>query len=356
MSLEKINRRKFLSRLIAGSAGTLFLPSLSQTGFSKTFPSLKTNREQSRIFVERAFFTMGTIVTISAYGEDEARVHHAVAKAFHAIQEVDDLMSVYKEDSEVSMLNAAAGQEMIRVHTSIIRILSYAKSFSSFTSGSFDITIEPLMQLWGFRNQTKVLSRIPTDREIRQTLDTIGSQNIFIDEKENRVGFLHPNSRIDLGGIAVGYSVDRAVNVLHDEGIESAFINHSGDAFALGSPPDSDGWNIAIPHPQNPDDVIESFTLRDKAVSTSGNYHSYTECQSKRFGHILDPHRGIPGEGMLSATIIADSSIEADALATGLFCMGKEKLEEAMRHLPGTDVFSVYADGDSIGTTWIKNV
>jgi len=307
-------RRDFLKRFVRMGVGFVLLFPFSKI-LGRCHPT-------SAVAVTRSLFTMGTKVNITAYGESMRHCNHAINLAFGEFNAIDHLMSVFKQDSQLSQLNANAGREAVAVDSRIIEVLETTEQFSQTTDGAFDVTIEPLMQLWGFRNEQQTK---PNDRQIAEALEAVGYRNIVINKKENTVGLLNRKSRIDLGGIAVGYSVDRAVHILRSEGIEQALINHSGDIYALGTPPDADAWEIGIVDPQNTDSIITKVALRDQALSTSGSYNNYILYDGIRFGHLLDPKRGIPVDPVLSLTVIADLCITADALSTGCFIAGIEQ-------------------------------
>ncbi|KAB2878822.1 FAD:protein FMN transferase [bacterium] len=277
--------------------------------------------------VERAFYTMGTIVKISAYGDSVRNIHQAITKAQEEFQRLDSVMSVYRSDSHVSFINKAAGRNEVPVDRSVIDILRSAKIFYEKTGGSFNICIEPMMRLWGFRNESKTISRMPSDRELYRAIETISINHLVINDRGNTAGLSNEGSAIDLGGIAVGYSVDRAAKILQSEGIENFLINHSGDIYASGTPPESSGWVISIPDPQKPSDLIKTVSIRDRAVSTSGNYESFVAHLDKKFGHILDPQTGYPCDRLLSLTTVCSTAMEADAYSTGYFCNGNVPAE-----------------------------
>lgn len=321
------SRREFLKRSVQIAPGLALLSSIPSFLKGKTL-------QGEPAYVERAVYTMGTVVTLSAYGENYTKVNQAITKAFQEIQRIDTLMSVYKPASQLSLINRNAGNAPVHVERDLINIIASAKRFHTLTKGEFDITIEPLMELWGFRNEQPALDHVPSDKELQSRLDAVGFSNIVVDEREQSVGLSNPRTRLDLGGIAVGYSVDRAIAMLKSEGIESAFLNHSGDAFAIGTPEDSDGWEIGIPNPLQPKEMMARYTIRDQAVSTSGSYEKYVTVNAEQFGHILDPRTGKPGTMMQSATVFAPTSLEADALSTGLFCMDKNAAQQLVSKMP----------------------
>lgn len=333
---KSYSRREFLKKSAQTASGFALLSSVPSLLRASAF-------RDSPVLIERAFYTMGTTVTIAAYGESRSHVNRAITCAFRTIQHCDNVMSLYKPESDLCRLNRSGGREPVRVDSSIIDLLRHAEHFYHLSSGAFDITIEPLMHLWGFRNERDERVSIPSDHSIEKVLKAVGIENVVV-EDEHHVGFRNPQTKIDLGGIAVGYSVDAAVEVLKQEGIESAFINHSGDAYALGAPPDSDGWEIGIPNPLNTRELVSRFTLRNKAVSTSGNYEKNIRIRGEIFGHILNPHTGRPGNAANSTTLIADSSLVADALSTGLFCLDDRRQVDPVNRIPGTELIRIEGD------------
>jgi thiamine biosynthesis lipoprotein len=213
-------------------------------------------------------------------------------------------------------VNAAAGKSEVDVESFVVEVVNRAMHYSMQTNGVFDCTIEPLMKLWGFRGNTTM--KIPSNKEIYAAMDAVGFKNTSV--RKNSIGLLHRNSSIDLGGIAVGYTVDRMTAILKQEGIESALINHSGDIFAIGAPHGKNGWEISIPNPADRNETIETVRLSNQAISTSGSYEKFVEYEGERFGHIIDPSTGIPTRKYASISVIADTSLEADIFSTAWFC------------------------------------
>jgi thiamine biosynthesis lipoprotein len=305
------SRRDFLKNTTRLAFGGLFL---------KDIPSF--SEKTNPVLVQRAFYTMGTIVTITAYGPSAQEIHRAITKTQEEFQRIDELMSVYNPDSHVSMVNHFAGKKEVHVDRFIIDVLISARNFYEKTQGAFNICVEPMMRLWGFRNDARTLQKMPSDREIYRALEASLISHLVINEKENTAGLLHKDASLDLGGIAVGYSVDRAAAIFKAEGIDNFLINHSGDIFAAGSPPGQNGWIISIPDPKNPAEMITSFSIKDRAISTSGNYESFVTIHDKHFGHIMNPQAGYPSDRMQIFTAICSTAIEADAYSTGYFCNG----------------------------------
>jgi thiamine biosynthesis lipoprotein len=327
------SRRNFLKRAMQSCAGVVLMSSLPEWLHARNAPG--------RAYLERACFAMGTVVTISAYGENKKHVLNATTRAFDEIRRIDRLMSVYQPMSQVSTVNRLASREPVVVDKDLIEIIEDARRFGMLTNGEFDITLEPLMELWGFRDDARGSRRMPTDREIAAAVEAAGIKNVILDVTECTISLLNPQCRIDLGGIAVGYSVDQAVKTLKAEGIESAFINHSGDAYALGHPEHTEGWEIAIPNPLQPQEMIYTLRLRDRAMSTSGNYEKVVSYDQNRYGHIIDPRTGRPASQVLSMSVVSNTSVSADALSTGVFVTGVERGRDLISRHGASDFIAV---------------
>jgi len=307
----KIDRRAFLSqvgRTASAAALGSVLPSI-----------IRPASMRDSAIVERTVFAMGTTVSITAHGPDRALLLSATTRAFEELTRMDRLLSVFCGSSEISSLNHAAGREPIRISPATAELLRSASIFSQLSDGSFDITVEPLMDLWGFRERPH--RRWPSDRELAEAREGLGWRRV--DVSPDGWAFLtHPRTRIDVGGIGVGFTVDRMGEILRREGVTSALIDHSGDLLAIGSPPDEDGWPVAIPDPLDPETLLVHMSLCDRAISTSSNRRTTRMLDGIMIGHIVDPRTGKNPEGPLSVTVVAPTSTEADALSTTLFVEG----------------------------------
>jgi len=343
-----VSRREFLNRSASLAFGFVLVSPFSPflLAPSRLCRELveKSTLPRTSTVVHRATFTMGTIVQVSACGENRAHCNHAIERMFAEFYRIDRLMSVYKADSQISQINRQAGRSGVRVDQCLVEILELANRFSSFTDGAFDVTIEPLMELWGFRSDNPPQAGLrtrPSDREIAETLQAVGHRNVIIDQNSSTVGLAHPRSRIDLGGIAVGYSLDRAAEILRAEGIEGALINHSGDLFALGGPQEGDAWEVHIADPLQPETAITSVRIRDSALSTSGSYRNFLEIEGERFGHIMDPRNGFPRDAVLSTTAIAPKGVDADGLSTAAFVLGPQRSETVLNQFSNVELISI---------------
>lgn len=250
-------------------------------------------------------FLMDTLGEISCFSPDRAKALEAMDEAFREIGRIERLFSRYDGLSEISKINRMAGKRGVRVSPETFGIIERSIYYSRISKGSFDITVAPLK-----KGRYK---------------------DIILDKDASTVRFLDEDMKIDLGGIAKGYAVDRAKDVLSSHGIENALVDLGGNIFALGSPPGKDGWQIGIQHPTDKDAVIHRLELKDRAVATSGNY--------ERPSHILDPVTGAPVTGPLSVSVVADSAEMADAFSTAIFVMGTDYGVKLARTVKDVRVF-----------------
>ena len=266
---------------------------------------------------ESEIFALDTAITLKVYGSKRAQV---LKKLEDKINELDDMLSTGKETSEVSRLNRS-GEAVLS--PTVANLVKRSLGIYKKTDGLFDITIYPLMELWGFPTKNY---RVPSEKEIEEKLKLVGSDKIDFNEETRKISFKNKGMEIDFGGIGKGYITDELVKILTDEKVESAIINLGGNVFGFRKKPDGSLWNIAIRDPNEPDKYMAAIRLEDSAVITSGGYERYFEENGIIYHHILDPRTGKPSDsGLKSVSIISKDGTLADALSTSLFIMGEEK-------------------------------
>lgn len=265
---------------------------------------------------------MGTVVEITLQNPDQELKHRAMRMAFEELSRIESLMSRFKPDSELSRLNRLAARRPMQVSQEMIELLQISHKAWQLTSGGFNPTASPLLKLWGFYRQK---GRIPAAEEIEERLKLISFQNVIFDVDKMHVQFFKQGVELDFNAIAKGYAIDKAVQKLKAIGISRALVNAGGDIYALGGKESQGHWNIGIRDPQKTDQILAPIQLRDRAIVTSGNYENFFIINGRRYCHIINPQTGYPVEGMLSVTILAEQTALADALATGIFVLGKEK-------------------------------
>lgn len=282
-------------------------------------------------------FLLGTVVEITVIG-DRSSAQHAMKRAFDEIKRIDDLMNVYNENSEITRINRSAGKSAVIVSPDTLNVIEQSLKFAELTGGALDITVGPLMELWGFRGGKK---KVPSYKELSEKLPLVDYKKVVVDKAHSSVKAVSPGMQIDVGAIAVGYAVDRAVGVLKEEGIKSALVNAGGEIYALGSPPGKHAWRIGIQHPRRRGELLGILRLKDKAVSTSGDYENFFQVNGRRYCHIMNPKTGKPVEGIMSVTVIADGATEADALSTALFPLGAKGGMKLVEEHEGLDCIIV---------------
>ncbi|HET9251425.1 MAG TPA: FAD:protein FMN transferase [Candidatus Eisenbacteria bacterium] len=278
------------------------------------------SRERGATRLEIARPALGTWVRVVVEEDDGARGTRAVEAAFAAIRTVDLQMSVHREDSQVTRINAAAGQGSVHVDAAVQDVVERACAGARATSGLYDPTILPLMKLYGFYGTGR--DRYPTDREISAALERTGHRHVVIDRAAGTIGIARSGVAIDLGSIGKGYALDRAIDAIREHGVRSALVDVGGNVYGLGSPSGHpEGWTVGVLHPVT-GRVDRTFTLRDRAVATSGNAEQSRVLGGRRVGHLLDARRGRPADGPLSVSVEAENGTDSDRLSTTAFLLG----------------------------------
>jgi len=270
---------------------------------------------------EASHEAMGTEFTVAVYGRDQNFLAETVEQVFEEIDRIDQQMSNYKPESELSQINRLAASQDVLVTPNLFALLQTSLHYSEETGGGFDITVGPLMKAWGFfRGQ----GRVPSPAELKEVLKHVGYQHVKLDPARRTIHFDVPGIELDLGGIAKGYAVDRAVRVLRDNGITSAFVSSGmSSIYALGAPPGEKGWKITLRDPFDEKKAADVAYLKNYSMSVSGNYNKFFKLGGKMYSHIMDPHTGMPVEGMLSTTVFVATGTDSDALSK-LYVLGVE--------------------------------
>ena len=277
---------------------------------------------QSRLeLVRRSEPLLGTFVTVTVYAPTRAEGISVISAAFDEFRRVDALMSIHRPDSELSGLNARAAAEPVPVSADLFRVIGKAEEISERSEGSFDITIRPLAELWGFIWKEY---RLPTEEELKAVLPRVNYRLVDLCREKHTVHFLAAGVSLDLGGIAKGYAVDCAIGKLRSLGVTNAMVKAGGDLRVIGAPWGRTNWIVQLEDPRK-QGHRDKVSLRDAALSTSGNYENFFEINGARYSHILNPSTGYPVQGVAACTVIAPTCMESDAMATACLVYGVEK-------------------------------
>ena len=295
-----------------------------------------------------ARLAMATRFELILYGERESYLRAIGEEALEEISRVEAQLSFYRTDSDVTDLNLRGSSETVPVDPRFFRLLQKAQELSLQSEGAFDITVAPLMQVWGFVGGS---GSMPEASAIETARQRVGMQNVVLDEANYTVRFACEGVQIDLGAIGKGYAVDRAIDILRENEIENALL-HGGTStvFGLGSPPDSDGWTIGIqkPYSEEGDSPIAAVTLHNEALSVSAPHGKWFENEGKRYGHVIDPRTGYPTGNTLLAALVTPTATEGDALSTALLTLGSAWLPELSCLSP--NYRALVAETDANGT------
>ena len=261
-------------------------------------------------------FAMDTYMSLTAYG---AKAEDAVTAAIHEIQRLDAMFSVGNTDSDVTTANM---QGSATVSDETAYLVEQSLEISRKTDGAFDITIYPVMELWGFTTKNY---KVPQADELQETLKRVSYENASLKDHEL---VLKNNAQIDFGGIAKGYTSSRVMQIFKEYGIEHGMVNLGGNVQTLGTKTDGTAWRVAIQSPQGGNQYLGILETSDQAVITSGGYERYFEENGVTYHHIIDPKTGYPSDSDLtSVTIVWADGTKADALSTSFFVMGLQKAE-----------------------------
>ena len=290
-------------------------------------------------WMERTEAIMGTRVYVELWAEDPARGNEAIEAVMADMRRIDNLMSHYKPESELSQINAHAYQAPVQVDKELFDLIKLSTYYSQITQGAFDITYASVGYLYDYRRHIH-----PSEAQIKSALPAVNWHNLLLDEKSHTVRFEHAGMRIDLGGIGKGYAVDHGIAILKARGFRHAVVTAGGDTRIIG---DHMGrpWLVAIRHPDDPSKVVTRIPLSDSAMSTSGDYERYFDENGVRYHHIIDPHTGHPASKVRSATVIAPTATQTDGMSKTAFVLGPEKALEIINRRPEYDAVFVCPDG-----------
>ncbi len=289
------------------------------------------------VTIQRSKFLLGTIVEIQIRNSDIKLADKVIADAFNEISRIDKLLSIYDSQSPISKINSSP-DSILNVDEEVYSLMKKCNSFWQLSSGALDISMGSVISAWGFG---KGNPDIPNHEELTKALENSGWEHVTFasnNKIKRSIGI-----KFDFGAVAAGYAADKAIEVIAKSGITDALVNTGGEIRGIG-----DNWTIGIQHPRIRGQLIEKLKLHGKAVSTSGDYEQYFEVNGIRYNHIMNPKNGFPAPDCQSVTVIANNTLKADALSTGVFVLGPVKGLELAERYKDIEVYIV----DSAGKIW----
>lgn len=294
---------------------------------------------------------MGTYTRIVLVTPDSAASLPLAREGQASFVRIDSLMSNWTNTSEVARINREAGQGATHVQEEVARVIALSIKTWRESDGANDITVEPLMRVWGFLGGKP---HVPSPEDATAAYKKVGAGKLVFDAAAGTLRFSNPETKIDLGGIAKGYSVDVVADTLRARGIANALVEISGNMRALGHPPDAPAWRIGI---RDPRDRMQYFArlplLPGEGISTSGKYEQFVAQGGETYGHIMDPRTGRPADGLISVTVVAPSAMMADAWDTPLFVLGPAAARHKLKERDDIAAILV-APGDGVDTVYVE--
>jgi thiamine biosynthesis lipoprotein len=300
--------------------------------------------------IERSDDAMGSWFAVVIHGASRPLIETAAEAAFDELHRLDRLLSNYRPTSAWSGVNRGASTRPVHVSAELFDLLSVCAEYSRQSAGAFDLTIGPLMRLWGFSRGEGAL---PRRRAVAEALRHVGHRHVALEAAERTVVFLDPQVELDPGGIGKGYAVDRMVTVLRDHGVAAALVSAAGSSiYGLGAPPgEPDGWRVSIGAPGDPRRAATEIRLKDLSLSTSGSYEKFFRVRGETFSHIIDPRTGYPAKGVSSVSVVAPRAVDSEAWTKPYFVNGRAWTIAHRR--PEHRVF-LCDDGPVVECAWIE--
>jgi len=279
-------------------------------------------RASEPLLLEKSADAMGSTYTVQIYGTDRIAMEAAADAALDEARRLDELLSNYKPASEWSLVNRQAAEKPVTISPELFRLLSACQQYSRESEGAFDITVGPLMKVWGFY---KGSGHLPHKAEVAAALTRVGYRHMHLDAAARTVWFDKSGVELDPGGIGKGYTVDRMVDVLRQMGVTAALVAGSASSiYGMGAPPNEPrGWPVAIRDPQVHSKTAADVFLKDMSLSTSGSYEKFFRAEGRTYAHIMDPRTGYPAQGAVSVSVVAPRTVDSEVWAKPYFVNGR---------------------------------
>jgi FAD:protein FMN transferase len=296
----------------------------------------------AQVVHKRTTHLIGSPFEITVVANDTVAAIGFENDAVAEVKRIENLISDWIPTTPLSEINKNAGIKPVVVPKELFDLIDRSIKISKVTDGAFDISFASMDKIWKFDGSMK---EMPTADAIKKSVAKVGYQNIILDSEKTSVFLKYEGMKIGLGGIGQGYIADKIKELLKAKGVGAGLVNVSGDISCWGKQPNGEQWKVGIKNPMNKNRIFATFPLEDTAVETSGSYEKYVTFNGKRYSHIIDTRTGYPATGLISVSIFAKTTELADALATGVFVLGKEVGMNLVNQLPGIGCIMVDEDG-----------
>ncbi len=312
------------------------------TVWLRTMESADPNQPQLQSGFGGGRLVMGTFANITAVGEDGETIKASIEAAFDKLVAVDEMMSDYKADSELSAVNRDAFAGPVEVSDELFAVLKASVDYSRKTQGAFDITVGPVVELW---RRTEKSGTKPGEEELAEARARVGYEKLILDEEDKTVRFAVVGMKLDLGAIAKGYGVDLAIEEMKKAHAAGGLVDVGGDMRCFGVSPKFDNiWRVGLEDPSGASRYLLVLKLSDAAIATSGDYRRFVMVDDQRYSHIIDPATTTSAGELTSVTVIAATAMDADALATSVSVMGRTKGLQLIESIDNAEAIVIPAD------------
>ncbi|MEO0046998.1 MAG: hypothetical protein RL705_2189 [Bacteroidota bacterium] len=296
----------------------------------------------AQLIHKRKVSLLGSPFEITVVANDTLQAIQYEDMAIAEVKRIENLISDWIPTTPLSQINQNAGKQPVKVPAELIELIERSTKISKLTDGAFDISYASMDKIWKFDGSMK---EMPSPEAIKKSVEKVGYENIVIDKEKQTVFLKLEGMKLGMGGIGQGYIADKIKALLNSKGCASGLVNVSGDISTWGRQPNGEQWKVGIKNPMNKNKIFATFPLEDTAVETSGSYEKYVTFNGKRYSHIIDTRTGYPATGLISVSIFAKTTELADALATGVFVMGKDAGMNLVNQLPGIGCIMVDEEG-----------
>ncbi|WP_295337671.1 FAD:protein FMN transferase [Flavobacterium sp.] len=296
----------------------------------------------AQIIHKRKLSLLGSPFEITVVAQDSLQANTYEDMAVAEVKRIENLISDWIPTTPLSEINKNAGIKPVKVPQELIDLIERSIKISKLTDGAFDISYASMDRIWKFDGSMRAM---PSAEAIKNSVAKVGYQNIIVDNQNQTVFLKLEGMKLGMGGIGQGYIADKIKALLLSKGCVAGLVNVSGDISTWGKQPNGEQWKVGIKNPMNKDKIFATFPLEDTAVETSGSYEKYVTFNGKRYSHIIDTRTGYPATGLISVSVFAKTTELADALATGVFVLGKEVGMDLVNQLPGIGCIMVDEDG-----------
>ena len=285
---------------------------------------------------------MGSRFDITIVAQDSLSAEQNIDAVIAEVTRIENLISDWKADSQISQVNKNAGIRPVRVNPEVFKLTERALRFSKITKGAFDISFAAMDRIWKFDGS---MTEMPSPEAVKKSVEKVGYENIVLDRKHSTLFLKRKGMKIGFGALGEGYAADRCRDLMLAKGIKAGIVNGSGDMSTWGKQPDGNDWAIGITNPIRKDTVFAIIPLKQSAVVTSGSYEKFVVFNGQRYAHIINPVTGYPATGVCSVTVFGPSAETANGFSTSLMVLGKDAGLKLINQYPDYRCILITDDG-----------